>query len=112
MPPKRKAATDIEAPSKPSKSAKTEAIVSTLRQQFGDPTSVVFTPFQPKIPRSASANLPTSFPSVLHASPFNYFSLFFTTNIYKLIAKNTNTYAAAQRLQKEEAQRPWKNVVY
>jgi hypothetical protein len=112
MPPKRKAASETTA-SRPRKSAKIEALVSNLRQQFGDPTSVVFTPFQPEIPRSASTNLPTFFP-IHHASPFDYFSLFFTTSIYQLIAKNTNTYAAAQRMQKEElhAQREWTPVVY
>jgi hypothetical protein len=108
MPPKRKAPIDTNTPNK---SAKKEATVSKLRQQF-EPSNVVFTPFQPESPRPASANLPTTFPPILQATPFDYFTLFFTTDLYKLIAKNTNTYAATQRMQKDERQRPWSNVIY
>ena len=108
MPPKRKAPID---PNAPNKAAKKEAIVSTLRQQF-KPSSVVFTPLQPKLPRPTSANLPTSFPPILQATPFDYFTLFFTPELYKLITRNTNTYAATQRMQKDERQREWRDVIY
>jgi hypothetical protein len=108
MPPKRKAPID---PNAPNKAAKKEAIVSTLRQQF-EPSSVVFTPLQPELPRPASANLPTSFPPILQATPFDYFTLFFTPELYKLIARNTNTYAATQRMQKDERQREWRDIIH
>jgi hypothetical protein len=94
MPPKRKAPIDTNTPNK---SAKKKATVNKLRQQF-EPSSVVFTPFQPKLLRPASTNLPTTFPPILQATPFDYFTLFFTTDLYKLIAKNTNTYAATQHM--------------
>jgi hypothetical protein len=90
MPPKRKAPID---PNTPNKAAKKEAIVNTLHQQF-KPSSIVFTPLQPELPRPISANLPTSFPPILQAISFDYFTLFFTPELYKLITRNTNTYIA------------------
>jgi hypothetical protein len=61
MPLKRKA---LINPNASNKAIKKKAIISILHQQF-KPSSIVFTPLQPKLPRPISTNLPTSFPPIL-----------------------------------------------
>jgi hypothetical protein len=64
---------------------------------LGPITSVSYDPFQTEQPRQAArALLPTSFPQNPH--PFDYFSLYFTRDLFQTITTNTNRYASIQRL--------------
>jgi uncharacterized circularly permuted ATP-grasp superfamily protein len=53
----------------------------------------------------AKALLPPIFPS--NPIPHDYFNLLFPSNLYDIIARNTNIYAGFQRLDKGERQREW-----
>jgi hypothetical protein len=65
--------------------------------QFEPLENVVFEPIQPEPQRAAQPLLPPTFSAASH--PFDYFTLFFTHNLFQLITKHTNGYAATQRLQ-------------
>jgi hypothetical protein len=78
--------------------------------QLGPITGVSFEPFQPEQPRQpARAVLPPSFPQT--SKPFDYFSLFFTPDLFRIITTNTNQYANIQRLHKEEGIREWTDLL-
>ena len=59
-------------------------------------SSILYTPFQPESSRLAKLLLPLTFPPKLY--PFNYFSLFITPDLFKIISMNTNKYASLQRM--------------
>ena len=59
-------------------------------------TDVYFEPFQPEPKQSARAILPPTFP--LKPYLFDYFSLFFTPELFQTITTNTNRYASLQRI--------------
>jgi hypothetical protein len=99
MPPKRKIPL-LERSSEPSKRPKTTCLTDQLIAEFGDLKSIQFEPFQPEQIPPAEALLPSNFPS--HPLPSDYFNLFFTSDLFDLIVRNTNKYAAIQRLDKEE----------
>jgi hypothetical protein len=60
-------------------------------------TNVLYTPFKYESCQPAKALLPTSFP--LNPRPFDYFSLFFTPELFKTIIKNINRYASIYKVQ-------------
>ena len=64
--------------------------------QFEPLENVVFEPIQLEPQRAAQPLLPPSFSITLH--PFDYFTLFFTHDLFQLITKHTNDYAAIKRL--------------
>jgi hypothetical protein len=64
--------------------------------QLGPITGIQFDPFQPEPKQLPRAQLPSSFPQNPH--PFDYFSLFFTPDLFQTITTNTNRYASQQRL--------------
>jgi hypothetical protein len=66
-----------------------------ILNEFGDPEKVQFDPFQPEAYRKAYATLPPSFPS--RPQPIDFFSLFLTDDLWQIITKNTNRYAAFQQ---------------
>ena len=107
MPPKRKLP-PIECSSEPSKRSKTTCLTDQLITEFGDLKSIQFEPFQPEQSRPAEALLPSSFPT--NPLPSDYFNLFFTSDLFDLIVRNTNKYAAIQRLDKAEKGREWHNL--
>jgi hypothetical protein len=75
-----------------------------ILHQFGPITNVSYEPFQYEQPRqTAKAVLPTSFPS--NPSPFDYFSLYFTHDLFQTITTNTNQYTNIQRLKSEKTAR-------
>ena len=63
---------------------------------LGPITGVSYEPFKPEPKQAARALLPSSFPQNPH--PFDYFSLFFTRDLFQTITTNTNRYASIQRL--------------
>jgi hypothetical protein len=65
--------------------------------KLGPITSISYEPFRDKPSQTAKALLPTSFPQKPH--PFDYFSLFFTHDLFQTITTNTNQYVSIQRLQ-------------
>ena len=60
--------------------------------QLGPIADVQFDPFQPEPKQLPKAQLPSSFPQNPH--PFDYFSLFFTPDLFRTITSNTNRYAS------------------
>ena len=64
--------------------------------QFEPLENVVFEPIQLEPQRAAQPLLPPSFSITSH--PFDYFTLFFTHDLFQLITKHTNDYAAIKRL--------------
>jgi len=78
--------------------------------KLGPITSVSYEPFKCEPQQTAKALLPTSFPPKPH--PFNYFSLFFTRDLFQTITTNTNQYASIQRLHIiEERAREWTDLL-
>ena len=80
--------------------------------QLGPITEVQFDPFQPEPKQLPKAQLPSSFPQNPH--PFDYFSLFFTPDLFQTITSNINRYASAERLYipaKEEKAREWTDLL-
>jgi hypothetical protein len=54
--------------------------------------------------------LPTTFPIQPH--PYDYFTLFFTPDLFRTITTNTNRYTTTQRLHAvEENQREWTDLL-
>ena len=102
MPPKRKIP-PLEGQLEPDKPSKRHNKIEELLNQFGDLKSIEFEPFKPEPERPARAKLPSDFPA--QPSPYDYFNLFFTSDLFDLITYNTNKYAIIQRLNKEEQQR-------
>jgi len=78
--------------------------------KLGPIISVSYNPFQCEPRQTAKALLPTSFPQNPH--PFDYFSLFFTHDLFQTITINTNRYANIQRLQvAQERAREWTDLL-
>src|SRR5271170_5751629 len=102
MPPKRKTP-PTEDPLGPPNTSKKTHILEELFTQFGDLQSIQFEPFQPEQARDTRALLPPTFP--INAAPSDYFDLFFTSDLFDLIVRNTNKYASIQRLDKTEKRR-------
>ena len=103
MPPKRKTP-PTEGQSGPNKASKKTQLLEELATGFGDLKSIEFEPFRPEQERPAKAILPSNFP--IQPLPSDYFNLYLTPDLYELIVRNTNKYAAIQRLDKEEKVRP------
>jgi hypothetical protein len=79
--------------------------------EFGPIDRVFYEPFQAEEPkRVATALLPPTFPARPH--PYDYFTLFFTPDFLQTITRNTNQYAATQRIYTEqERQREWSELL-
>jgi hypothetical protein len=78
--------------------------------EFGPITGVSYEPFKCEPKQSARALLPLSFPRNPH--PFNYFSLFFTRDLFHTITTNTNRYASIQRIRvQQERAREWTDLL-
>ena len=80
-----------------------------ILHQFRPIERVSYEPFQPFQPRPAKALLPSTFPTQPH--PYDYFTLFFTLNLFQIITTNTNRYANIQRIYiVEERLREWSDM--
>jgi hypothetical protein len=102
MPPKRKSPL-TEAQLEPNKASKKAHFIEELVTKFGDLKSIQFEPFQPEQERPAEAHLPANF--LIRPAPSDYFDLFFISDLFDLIVRNTNKYASIQRLNKAEKTR-------
>jgi hypothetical protein len=81
-----------------------------ILREFGPITSVSYQPFKVEPTRPAKPLLPTSFP--LNAHPFDYFSLFFTYDLFQTITKHTNRYASIRKLRiAQERAREWTDLL-
>jgi hypothetical protein len=81
-----------------------------ILHEFGPITGVSYEPFKCEPRQAARAVLPASFPQNPH--PFNYFSLFFTHDLFRTITTNTNRYASIQRLRvPQERAREWTDLL-
>jgi hypothetical protein len=81
-----------------------------ILQEFGPISNVSYEPFEVEPKRAATALLPTTFPIQPH--PYDYFTLFFTPDLFRTITTNTNRYATIQRLHTvEENQREWTDLL-
>jgi hypothetical protein len=99
---------DTSPPTQPKK--QNAQSLQDILQKLGLITSVSYEPFQGEPRQAAKALLPTSFPSKPH--PFDYFSLFFTHDLFQMITTNTNRYANIQRLQvAQERAREWTDLL-
>jgi hypothetical protein len=92
------------------KGAKNTQALENILLKLGPITEVSFDPFQPEPKQPARAILPPTFPPKPH--PFDYFSLFFTHELFQTITTNTNRYASLQRLHiTEERIRKWSDLL-
>jgi hypothetical protein len=96
-------------PTKQQKARKVQSLEDILRE-FGPITGVSYEPFKCEPKQAARAVLPPSFPQ--NPRPFDYFSLFFTHELFRTITTNTNRYAAIQRLRvPQERAREWTDLL-
>ena len=73
-------------------------------------TGVSYEPFKCEPRQLAKALLPPFFPPKPH--PFDFFSLFFTHDLFRTITANTNRYVSIQRLYvREERARQWMDLL-
>ncbi len=92
-----------------SKKQKAQSLEDILLQ-LGPITDVSYEPFKCEPNQPAQALLPASFPHNPH--PFDYFSLFFTYDLFQTITTNTNRYANIQQLHvAQERAREWTNLL-
>jgi hypothetical protein len=100
---------DSTPPSSPPIAQKSKALEDILLK-LGPLTSVLYEPFKYEPQQTVRALLPASLPPQLH--PFDYFSLFFTRELFQTITTNTNRYASIQRLYiLEEQGREWTDLL-
>jgi len=84
-------------------------VLEDIINKLGLVTNVSYTPFECEPRQPAKALLPASFPS--NPRPFDYFSLFFTPNIFKTITMNTNQYVGIYRMQvQQERAQEWSEL--
>ncbi|OCK99140.1 uncharacterized protein K441DRAFT_653614, partial [Cenococcum geophilum 1.58] len=84
---------DTSSPPTQAKRQKAQSLEDILLK-LGPITSVSYEPFKCEPQQTAKALLPTSFPPKPH--PFDYFSLFFTRDLFQTITTNTNRYERAR----------------
>jgi hypothetical protein len=95
-------------PAKPNRH-KTRSLEDILHE-FGPITEVSYTSFQTEQRRPAQALLPSTFPTQPH--PYDYFTLFFTPNLFQTITTNTNRYANIQRMHEaDKGAREWSDLL-
>jgi hypothetical protein len=92
------------------KGLKNTQSLANILHKLGPITDVSYKPFQPEPNRAPRAILPPTFPPKPH--PFDYFSLFFTRELFQTITTNTNRYANMQRMRiAEERAREWADLL-
>jgi len=93
---------------KQSTQRKTHSLQEIL-DEFSPLTDITYEPVKIEDHREAYALLPPTFTE--HSHPYDYFALFFTPDLFNLITKNTNEYAAIHRINIEEGQREWTDLL-
>lgn len=93
----------------PPKSKKLQSLEDILLS-LGPITSISYDPFKPEPKQKARALLPPEFPPKPH--PFDYFTLFFTRDLFQTITINTNRYANLYKLHvSQERAREWSDLL-
>ena len=101
--------TEYNIDSKATASSKARSLEDILAE-FEPIDQVIFEPVDIEAHKDAQALLPPTFLPSSH--PFDYFALFFTPKLIETITKNTNQYAAIQRLHIiEERVRKWDTLI-
>jgi hypothetical protein len=81
-----------------------------ILDEFSPLTDITYEPVKVEDHREASAHLPSTFTE--HSHPYDYFTLFFTPDLFDLITKNTNEYASIHRINaEEEGLREWTDLL-
>jgi hypothetical protein len=81
-----------------------------ILDEFGPLTDITYELVKVEDRREAYAHLPPTFTE--HSHLYNYFTLFFTPNLFDLITKNTNEYASIYRINvEEEGLREWTDLL-
>ena len=80
-----------------------------ILKEFSPITDIIYKPIKVEDCKEAHARLLLTF--IEHFYLYNYFALFFIPNLFNLITKNTNEYAAIHRRNTEERQREWTNLL-
>ncbi len=95
----------------PQPAGRKSKVLEDIIDKLGPVTNVSYTPFEYEQPRQpAKALLPAFFP--LNPRPFDYFSLFFTAELFKTITTNTNRYASLYRIRvQQERAREWSDLL-
>jgi hypothetical protein len=94
----------------PQRAERKSQVLEDILKKLGPVDQVLYTPFKIEPPLPPKPLLPSSFPSNPH--PFDYFSLFFTPDLFKTITRNTNRYASIYRLQvQQERAREWRDIL-
>jgi Transposase IS4 len=94
----------------PQRAERKSQVLEDILEKLGPVDQVSYTPFKIEPPLPPKPLLPSSFPSNPH--PFDYFSLFFTPDLFKTITRNTNRYASIYRLQvQQERAREWRDIL-
>jgi hypothetical protein len=95
----------------PPQSARPKArTLDDILAEFDSIDQVIFDPVKLEQHRDAQPLLPPTFSATSH--PFDYFTLFFTHDLFQTITTNTNRYAAIQRIHTgEEGMREWTDLL-
>jgi hypothetical protein len=86
-----------------------EHSLQEILDEFSPLIDITYEPVKVEDHREAYTRLPPTFTE--HSHLYNYFALFFIPNLFNLITKNTNKYAAIHRTNIEEGQREWTNLL-
>ena len=85
-------------------------VLEDIIDKLGPVTNVLYTPFKYESRQLAKALLPASFPSNLR--PFDYFSLFFTPELFRTITKNTTRSTSIYKVRVlQERAREWSDLL-
>jgi len=101
----------LEPANQPARPNKPKArSLKDILHEFGLIEEVFYTPFQIEQSRPANALLPSTFPTQPHL--YDYFTLFFTPDLFRTITINTNRYANKQRIGvADEGLREWSDLL-
>jgi hypothetical protein len=95
--------------SKPNNTPKARSLKEILAE-FKPIDQVIYEPIELEPHRDVQALLPPTFSTKSH--PFDYFTLFFTPQLFSTITKHTNQYVAIQRRENvQERQREWDPLI-
>jgi hypothetical protein len=78
----------VQSSPPPEPASRKSKVLENIFKKLGPINQVLYTPFKIEPLQAPKPLLPSSFPSNPH--PFDYFSLFFTPDLFKTITRNTN----------------------
>jgi hypothetical protein len=90
----------VESSPPPEPAGRKSKVLKDILKKLGPVDKVLYTPFKIEPLQAPKPLLPSSFP--LNPHLFDYFSLFFTPDLFKIITRNTNQYASLYRFQVQQ----------